>query len=72
MLAETHAQHAGRAEGQVSDAYPALARADPSLFGLCLVGVNGAVHMAGDALHPISIMSVFKPFVMGLVCQAMG
>ena len=72
ILAETHALHAAEASGRVSDVYPALARVEPSLFGLCLVGTNGNVHLAGDALHPFSIMSVSKPFVMALVCEAIG
>jgi glutaminase len=39
---------------------------------VCVVGVNGAVHAAGDAEHPFSIQSVSKPFVFALVCQAIG
>ena len=44
----------------------------PDLFGLCVVGTNGAVYGAGDFDHLFSIMSVSKPFVFALVCQELG
>ena len=43
-----------------------------TLFGICLVGTSGDVHAAGDAEHTFSIMSVSKPFVFALVCEAIG
>lgn len=72
ILAETHALHAGESAGTVSGVYPALARVEPGLFGLALVGANGSVHLAGDALHPFTIMSVSKPFILALVADAIG
>ncbi|MGB3330589.1 MAG: glutaminase A [Thermomicrobiales bacterium] len=60
------------AEGTVSQVYPALARVSPDLFGLCLVGTGGEAHAMGDADVPFSIMSVSKPFVLALVCEAIG
>jgi glutaminase len=42
------------------------------LFGICVVGTNGKVYAVGDAEHEFSIMSVSKPFVFALVCQALG
>jgi glutaminase len=42
------------------------------LFGICLVGTSGKAYTAGDADHPFSIMSVSKPFVFALVCEALG
>jgi glutaminase len=42
------------------------------LFGVCAVGTSGAVYSAGDAEVEFSIMSVAKPFVFALVCQAVG
>ena len=59
-------------EGQNADYYPALARVPRNLFGLCLVSANGLVYAAGDADYPFTIMSVSKPFVFALVCQALG
>jgi glutaminase len=42
------------------------------LFGICAVGTSGSVYAAGDAGHGFAIMSVAKPFVFALVCQALG
>jgi glutaminase len=59
-------------QGANADYYPALARVPRDLFGVCVAGIDGAVYAAGDAMHPFTIMSVSKPFVFALVCQAMG
>jgi glutaminase len=42
------------------------------LFGICVAGVNGAVHAAGDAEVAFPIMSVAKPFTFALACQEVG
>ena len=47
-------------------------RVPSDLFGICVVGTNGAVHSVGAAEHEFSIMSVSKPFVFALVCQVIG
>lgn len=72
LLAEAHRRYGSNTEGSRSQVYPALARARPELFGICLVGVDGSVHSAGDADHPFAIMSVSKPFVFALVCGVLG
>jgi len=72
LVAEAHSRYAANAEGRVSQVYPALARMPADLFGICMVGIRGNVYAAGDADHPFSIMSVSKPFVFALVCQAIG
>lgn len=59
-------------DGEVSRVYPALERVDPALFGICLVGTNGTSYAVGDADVPFSIMSVSKPFVLALACEAIG
>lgn len=59
-------------EGTISSVYPALERANPDLFGISLIGTDGATYESGDALVEFSIMSVSKPFVFALVCQSMG
>ena len=58
--------------GEVSRVYPALAGVPAGLFGICAVGTSGSVYAAGDAGHGFAIMSVAKPFVFALVCQALG
>jgi glutaminase len=52
--------------------YPALAEVPSDLFGICIVHVSGQIFSAGDVDHEFSIMSVSKPFVFALVCQAIG
>jgi len=60
------------AEGTVSDVYPALARVPAELFGICVVGTSGRIYAVGDAEHEFTMMSVSKPFVFALVCEALG
>ena len=36
-------------EGAVADVYPALSIADPDRFGIAVMGVTGATHVAGTA-----------------------
>ena len=71
-IREVHARYVSEAGGNVSQVYPALARVPAGLFGISVVGTTGNVYEAGDAAYPFSIMSVSKPFVLALVCQAVG
>lgn len=59
-------------EGVNSQVYPALSRVDPDLFGACLVGVDGQIYSVGAAEYEFTIMSVSKPFIFALVCEALG
>lgn len=72
LVARAHEIFRACDEGAPSSVYPALAGADPSLFGLCVLEVDGTAHAAGDADHPFPIMSVAKPFSFALACQAHG
>jgi len=72
LVNEAHRRFQSHAEGSNSQVYPALARVPSELFGICVAGVSGKVHAVGDADHEFSIMSVSKPFVFALVCQAIG
>ena len=72
LLAESHERFKANQEGANSDVYPALARVPSTLFGQCLVATNGNVYPVGDSDHEFAIMSVSKPFVFALVCQALG
>jgi glutaminase len=72
LVNEAHARYAPITDGAISDVYPALARVSPHLFGICVVGTSGTAASAGDAEHEFTIMSVSKPFVFALVCQAVG
>ena len=72
LVTAAHRQYAANAAGKNSSVYAALARTPSNLFGICVVGTNGNVHAAGDSDHEFSIMSVSKPFVFALVCEALG
>jgi glutaminase len=72
LVAEAHARFAAHDEGEVSRVYPALARAPRDLFGLCVAGADGRLYAAGDAEVPFALMSVAKPFVFALACEALG
>lgn len=72
LITRAHSLYDGVDEGTVSSYIPALATADPSLFGIALVDVNGGLHSEGDADYAFSIQSVSKPFVFALACQALG
>jgi glutaminase len=67
-----HDRYRSNDEGEVADYIPALARVPRNLFGVCIVGVNGAIHAHGDVEHEFSIQSISKPFVFALACQALG
>jgi glutaminase len=72
LLEQAYHEIRGVGEGQVSEVYPALARAQPDLFGVALAAVDGQLIVAGDAAVRFPIMSVAKPFVYALVCEAIG
>jgi glutaminase len=69
---EAYQRYRAAAGGQRSQIYPALARVPAGLFSICAVGTSGGVHAIGDADHGFAVMSVAKPFVFALVCQALG
>jgi len=72
LVADAYERFRGDGEGSVSDVYPALARKEPGLFGVCVVNTAGRVFAIGDAGVEFSIMSVSKPFVFALVCEELG
>ena len=67
-----HARFRTERAGAVSAVYPALAAVSPELFGVAVAGVTGSLYTAGDARTEFTIMSVAKPFVFALVCEALG
>jgi glutaminase len=72
LLDEAYTRYQENDDGEVADYIPALARARRRTFGLCIVGVNGAIFERGDTEHAFSIQSISKPFVFALLCQAIG
>ena len=72
LVDEAYERFRSFADGQISDVYPALTRVQSDLFGICVAGASGNVYAVGDAQHEFTIMSVSKPFVFALVCDAVG
>ena len=72
LVDEAHRLFKLNTDGAVSSVYPALEQVQPDLFGIAVANVGGAVYASGDAQHEHAIMSVSKPFVFALVCQAIG
>lgn len=72
LVSEAHETYRSNQDGANSDVYPALQQARGDLFGVCVVGTRGEVFTAGDAGSEFTIMSVAKPFVFALVCEALG
>ena len=72
LVTAAHTRYRANTQGTVSRVYPALARVEPTLFGICVVGTDATVACAGDTDCAFAIMSVAKPFVFALVCAAVG
>jgi glutaminase len=72
LLDEAHARFRRESAGDRSEVYPALAEVDPDLFGIAVASTRGRLFLAGDAEHEFTIMSVSKPFVFALACEAHG
>ncbi|MDQ0645929.1 glutaminase [Microbacterium natoriense] len=72
LVGLAHARYAEDGAGAVADYIPILAEADPSWFGLSLVGVDGRSASAGDIDVAFSIQSISKAFVFALVCEELG
>jgi glutaminase len=72
LVGEAFRRYRSDTQGTVSDVYPSLATVPAGLFGISVVSTNGRVVSAGDSERDFTIMSVSKPFVFALVCQAIG
>ncbi len=72
LVAASYERNRACKAGSVADYIPVLAQADPDLFGVCVVEVDGGVHVAGDAEVEFSIQSISKAFVYALVCEDLG
>ena len=72
LLSTAHELYGSNSEGANSEVYPALARVPSELFGICVAGTSGSVYAVGNADVEFTLMSVSKPFVFALVCEALG
>jgi glutaminase len=62
----------GLQEGKNADYIPALAKVDPNIFGIALVGVDGSVATMGDIKSEVSIQSISKVFTLAKVIEEQG
>ena len=69
-VADSVQPHLG--EGRVAGYIPALARVDPSRFGIAVVTLDGRVAAAGDARMAFSIQSISKVFTLTLALGKIG
>lgn len=72
LLHQAHRRFSKIEHGEMSQIYPALARMQRDLFGICVVGRDGHVASVGDAEQAFTVMSVSKPFVFALICDLIG
>jgi glutaminase len=62
----------GLTEGKNADYIPALAKVDPSMFGIAIVTPDAKVYTAGDVKTEVSIQSISKVFTMARVIDDDG
>lgn len=72
LVHDAHESFRSTTDGSVATYIPALADADPDLFGVCVAEVDGEIHGVGDVDRPFSLQSVSKAFVWALVCEQAG
>ena len=71
-LADLLAQVRPITAGKPAAYIPELAKVDPSLCGIAIATVDGAIHGAGDWRHPFTIQSISKAFVYGHALEIHG
>lgn len=67
---DVHGRVAGLTEGQLASYIPELAEADPDLFAIAAVTVEGASTLTGDHDHAFTIQSISKLVLYGLALDA--
>ncbi|HQY33881.1 glutaminase A [Actinotalea sp.] len=72
LVRQAHGHFREVSDGALSGTYPVLADADPRHFGIALTGTDGVIHEVGDSRVAFTLMSVSKPFVFALACEAVG
>jgi glutaminase len=66
------AKYGSLKEGANADYIPALAKVDPSIYGIALVTADGKVYTAGDVKSEVSIQSISKVFTLAKVLDEQG
>ena len=72
LLDDLH-ERLGRLDGGALPTYiPKLADVDPSLFGIAVATVDGAVYEAGDTRAGFTLQSISKPLTYALALERLG
>jgi glutaminase len=71
-LERLYRRHRDVDDGEVASYIPELSHVDPSLFGICIATVDGAIYEAGDTRAPFTIQSMSKPLTYGLALERLG
>ena len=72
IVSATYTKFKDLKAGKNADYIPALARVDPNMFGIAVVGRDGKAIVAGDVNTEVSIQSISKVFTMARVIQDQG
>lgn len=72
VLKDLHSQYKSVREGAVAKYIPELAKANPDLFSICIVTVDGQVYKVGDYEQLFTIQSISKVFAYGLALEDHG
>jgi glutaminase len=65
-------KYKGPQAGKNADYIPALAKVDPNIYGIAIVGVDGTVYTMGDIKSEVSIQSISKVFTLAKVIEEQG
>jgi len=71
-IKELHGKYRNDLTGEVSQSFPALAKADPDLFSISIATVEGEVFHVGDYNESFTIQSISKPFSFALALEQHG
>jgi len=71
-VAAAYERYRGLQEGKNADYIPALAKVDPSIYGIALVTPDGRLYTAGDVTTEVSIQSISKVFTLAKVIEERG
>lgn len=71
-LKTAYARYRHLQAGANADYIPALAKVDPTLFGIALVTPDGQVYSVGDVTTEVSIQSISKVLTLALVMDEKG
>ncbi|MFB2920100.1 glutaminase A [Aerosakkonema funiforme] len=72
FLNDLHLKYQSLRDGKVATYIPELAKANPDLFGICAISLDGRVFEVGDCHQLFTIQSISKVFVYGMVLEDRG